>query len=693
MSDRFLSPDGCFQLSRSSKEEIRSSFRQLVERVNRTLERLELVSKPNWNNLIVPFYETQSSIDQFGNRVLGIYVYSISNPDYQEVYCEIYADFAELETKLISSANFMTKVAELREMTEYNSYDLDQKNYLQSLLNKAATQGTLMDEGLKKSIADLQREISTWAQVFNSNVQKSTEEAGITVHDVADLGPMPRRWIVEASEDYNRKFNPQPLARSTHDSGPWLISLTSGVYAPFMEYSENRALKKEIYSQKRQVASSGPLDNNEAIHQLLIKRKQLAQLRGFENFLESSLEFTTARAAQLEQLATMLADPFKKKQSERHDIYRGMARADGLPDLQPWDIARYERQHKESLGFDQEEIARYFPYTETKKALFKLVEDCFSIRIIEATGDVDSWHADVEFYRVSDADGTDLGGFYIDPYQRSGEKIVGTQNVGAFCVTLRESQLIDQKNIRPIGMLSYGFAPPSADAPSLCQPVDIASFLHEFGHLLAVLLKQQSAKTISPAFYLEIDSVEFESMILECWAHVPYILKRVSKHVKTGEPLSDAQVEMLKKFLQDESSERGHGLLAITQVSLALYSTFDPARDDLKTTVDRIMRQVYASPYFDHDRFVWGCTPLFTLNGYLANTYMYLWAMTVAHTYLANIENTGWNDLSVQKLGQTLKQTLYRHAAVGRPMHALKLATGRDAPDFAGFAQKLISVP
>lgn len=74
MSDRFLSPNGCFQLSRSSKEEIRGSFRQLVERVDRTLERLELVAEPSWDNLIVPFYEAQSSIEQFGNRVMGIYV-------------------------------------------------------------------------------------------------------------------------------------------------------------------------------------------------------------------------------------------------------------------------------------------------------------------------------------------------------------------------------------------------------------------------------------------------------------------------------------------------------------------------------------------------------------------------------------------------------------------------------------------
>jgi oligopeptidase A len=686
MSNRFLNHDGCFQLTPSSKEEIRESFKQLKNETLQTIESLKTIGRPTWDNLIVPFYNAHVSIENFGGRFTAVYVYSVSNPEYQEIYGELYSDFAELESILASSTHIVEQIAQLKHSAEYQTYDQEQKNYIQSILNKAKNQATLLAKDLKQSISDINNEIAEWEQVFNSNVQKATVAAGIVVYDIADLGDMPQQWVVRASEHFNKKFNKGPHELSTLESGPWYISLTSGVYTPFMEYSRNRLLKKEIYSQKRQIASQGELDNTEPILKLVTKRNELAQRLGFPNFLEKSLELTTANAQQLDQLCASLTTPFKNAQQKLHDVYRKAALQDGIQTLESWDLALYERLHKESLGFNKEEFAEYFPYMELKKGIFKLFEDCFSIKLKEATQEVTTWNPDVEFYRVLDMDGTELGSFYIDPYQRAGEKIVGTQNLGAFCATIRESQIIDQQDVRPVGVLSFAFPVPTQDLPSLCQAEDIAVLFHEFGHLLAVVLKKQSTKTISPSFQLETDAVEFESMMLECWAQVPYILKRLSRHYKTGEPLSDLMIEKLKTFLAQETNERAHGLLGITQVSLALYSTFDPAKDDLQTVVNKIMTDVHASPNFQDDRFVWGCTPLFTLGNYLANTYMYLWAMTVAHTYLMEIESVGWNDESVKAFGQKLKSTLYRHACVGQPMHALKLATGKDMPDFAGFA-------
>ncbi|MGZ3770275.1 MAG: M3 family metallopeptidase [Bdellovibrio sp.] len=688
MSERFFGPNGCFDLTSSSKEEIKKSFELLTEEVCLKIENLKKVVEPDWDNFIVPFYNTQILIDEFGSRLIAVYVYSISNSDYQNAYQEIFSDFAELEIELVSSSELIEKVFSLTSSSEYLLYDQEQKKYLQSILNKAKNQGTLSDQNLKQAILEINRDISKWAEVFNSNIQKATLAAGIVVRDSKDLADLPQDWVARASEHFNAHFKSD---ESTPESGPWYISLTSGVYTPFMEYSRNRALKKEIYSQKRTIASQGEYDNTEAILNLITKRKELANLRGFKDFLENSLEFTTATSVQLDQLCNSLTVPLRREQEQLHGIFRNIAFKDGIQFLEPWDIALYDRLYKEALGFNKEEIAEYFPYHDTKRAIFKLFEDCFSIQIKNATAEVNSWNADVEFYWVIDCDGTELGGFYIDPYQRVGEKIVGTQNIGAFCATLRESTLINGQNIRPIGILSFGFPVPTQESPSFCQLEELAFFFHEFGHLLAVLLKKQSQKTISPSFHLENDTVEFESMMLECWAQVPYILKRISKHYKTGEPLSDSKIEMLKSFLRNETNERAQGLLAISHISLALYSAFDPLKEDLQFVVNKITNEIFAAPLFEEDKFVWGCTPLFTLNGYLANTYMYLWAMTVAHTYLMEIESKGWNDDSIKKFGQTLKTTLYHYAAIGQPMHALKMATGKDSPDFEGFAMSRIS--
>jgi Zn-dependent oligopeptidase len=108
------------------------------------------------------------------------------------------------------------------------------------------------------------------------------------------------------------------------------------------------------------------------------------------------LEFTSATSDQLDKLCNSLMAPLKKAQEKRHDVYRNMASKDGIQDLEPWDVALHNRPHKEALGFNKEEIAKYFPYQDTKRAIFDLFEDCFSIKIKKATKEVQSWNSDVE---------------------------------------------------------------------------------------------------------------------------------------------------------------------------------------------------------------------------------------------------------------------------------------------------------
>ncbi|MEK2689259.1 M3 family metallopeptidase [Bdellovibrio sp. GT3] len=683
MSERFLSSNGCFEMTHSSKAEIKAAFAQLSKELDAKIATLKAVSDPTWDNFMVPFYEAEVLVASFASRLIVVYVYSISNDEYQEAYSEIFSDYTELERRLVSTTEIIAKVQSLQEGNEYQSFKQEQKKYIQSILNNAKSQGTLADAQLKQSISGINKEIAKWSEVFNSNIQKATVAGGIVVHDRKDLGELPQQWVVRASEHFNTHLKKN---ESTPEQGPWLISFTTGVYLPFMEYSPNRELKKQIYKQRKQIASHGEFDNSEAIRNILTKRKELAQIRGFENFLESSLDVNTATADQLDQLCKSLALAYKKTQEQLHDSYREMAARDGIQELEAWDLALYGRLYNESQGFDAAKIAEYFPYKETKERIFKLFEECFSIRFENATAEVKSWNADVEFYWLFDEDGTKLGGFYIDPYQRAGEKIVGTQSIGAFWSTLREPSLENGESITPIGVLSFGFPSPTPDKPSLLDFEELSGFFHEFGHLFALYLRKKNQGTISPQFRIEEDSLEFESMVLEYWGQNPYVLKKIAKHYKTGESLTDAQVGMLTKFMRKEVDERAHGLLHLSQISLHVYSGFNPDKDDLQSVVNEITKSVKAAPYFEEDRSMWGTTPVFTLNGYLANCYMYLWAMTVAYTYHAEIESTGWNDQSMKKLGQTLKSTLYRYSLVGQSMHALKLATGKDVPDFEGFA-------
>lgn len=693
MENRFLDTNGCFNLTHSSKAEIKESFEKLKKSVDIEIETLKKIPNPNWDNFIVPLYQTQISIDNFVNRLLIVFVYSISNAEYQEIYGDLYSEISSLNLKILSTFEIIEKIQTLESLPEFQSYDTDQRNYIKSLLRKATEQGTLLNSETKQKIDKINNEISQLSSAFNSNLKNATDAAFVIVNNRSDLGEIPANWLEITSTQYRSRF---PKSSELPDDdltniqpGPWLITLNSGAYKPFMEYATNRELKKEIYIQNRQLASRGEFDNTDVIKKLLIKRKELAQVLGFDNFLEKSLAFTSATSEQLTYLYESLSTVFKNNHEKMIQIYTKMAFKDGIENLEPWDFAFYERRYNELLGLNYESIKEYFPYKNVQKSIFNLVEDGFSIQIKEATDKVKVWNSDVQFFQVYDFDGTELGGFYIDPYQRAGEKIVGTQNVGAFCGTIRESTFDQNEKITPIAVLSYGFSTPTQNTPSFCSPTDISLFLHEFGHLLSILLKNHRQSSINPSFILENDTIEFESMTLESLGMVPFILKKISSHFQSGESLSDIQVESLKADLIRKTQERAHQLLYITKISLEIYSSFDPKTDDLKNLIHSTKKNLFSSPQLEDDRFAWDCTPLFTIEEYLAQTYMYLWATTTAYTYRKEIDQMGWSEETIKTFMQTLKKTLYRYASVGRSMHALELATGNKLPDFKGFCNSM----
>ena len=89
-----------------------------------------------------------------------------------------------------------------------------------------------------------------------------------------------------------------------------------------------------------------------------------------------------------------------------------------MNDLQAWDISFYaERLREDRYAITQEELRPYFPAPAVLKGLFAVVERLYGIRIQRRDG-VDSWHPDVQFFVIKDADGNTRGMFYVDLYAR-----------------------------------------------------------------------------------------------------------------------------------------------------------------------------------------------------------------------------------------------------------------------------------
>ena len=95
------------------------------------------------------------------------------------------------------------------------------------------------------------------------------------------------------------------------------------------------------------------------------------------------------------------------------------------------------------------------------------------------------------------------------------------------------------------------FNPPEGNKPSLLFHREVVTFFHEFGHAMHQMCSEANFHKFSGT-HVERDFVEMPSQMLENWIWDPKMLKRISKHYKTGQPLSDEAIKNVtasKNFL------------------------------------------------------------------------------------------------------------------------------------------------
>jgi oligopeptidase A len=145
------------------------------------------------------------------------------------------------------------------------------------------------------------------------------------------------------------------------------------------------------------------------------------------------------------------------------------------------------------------------------------------------------WHPSVEFYRI-ERDGQLVGQFYLDPSARAGKR------GGAWMDDVRARWLRPDTGLlqTPVAHLVCNFASGVDGKPPLLTHDDVTTLFHEFGHGLHHMLTQVNERDVSGISGVEWDAVELPSQFMEnfCWEWT--VLRHMTAHVDTGEPLPRA---------------------------------------------------------------------------------------------------------------------------------------------------------
>ena len=394
--------------------------------------------------------------------------------------------------------------------------------------------GALLDDAGKARLRELTEEASMLALQFSQNLLKENKAYTLHITDAAQLDGLP-----DTARDQ--------AAQAAKDKGVdgWVFTLDFPSYSPFMTYSTQRDLRKELYmARSTECTHDNDANNLDICKRLVNIRREMAQLLGYDTYADYVLKHRMAsNVKNVYKLLYDLIDAYKPTAEKEVADVQALAQKLEGPDfhVEPWDFSYYSHKlQMERYNLDAEMLRPYFQLDNVIKGVFGLATRLYGITFKE-NKDIPVYHPDVKAYEVYDKDGSYLAVFYADFYPREGKQ-------GGAWMTEFQGQHITRKgvNVRPHVSVVTNFTKPTATKPALLTLGEVETFLHEFGHSLHGMFANTRFESLSGT-NVWWDFVEMPSQFMENYAVEPAFLHTFAFHYQTGAPIPDDLIDRIVK--------------------------------------------------------------------------------------------------------------------------------------------------
>ncbi|MDH1766001.1 M3 family metallopeptidase [Comamonas aquatica] len=585
------------------------------------------------------------------------------SPELRAAYNEVLPKITEFWTNLGADERLYAKYKAI----DVNRLTAEQKKAHANALRGFVLSGAELQGAARERFAKIQERAAELAQKFSENTLDATDTWAYYATE-AELDGVPAD-VVQAAR----------AAAQAEGKDGYKLTLKMPCYLPVMQFAHSTALREKLYrayvtrASDQAEGDAVQYDNAPLIKEILALRLEEAQLLGYANFAEVSLVPKMAQSPQqvigfLRDLAQR-ARPYAEK--DVADLRAFAAKELGLSDPQPWDWTYIAEKLKEArYAFSEQEVKQYFTAPKVLDGLFKIIETLFDVKISRDTAAV--WHPAVQFYRL-ERQGQTVGQFYLDQPARKGKR------GGAWMDDVRSRWLRPDTGLlqTPVAHMVCNFADGVDGKPALLTHDDVITLFHESGHALHHMLTQVNEKDVSGINGVEWDAVELPSQFMEnfCWEWD--VLRHMTAHVETGEPLPRA---LYDKMIAAKNFQAGMGTLR--QVEFALFDmllhTEHQPDADYNALLQQVRAEVAVLPTTAYNRSTNTFSHIFA-GGYAAGYYSYKWAEVLsADAYAAFEETQGSDGSTSQTTAQKYLHNILEMGGSRSAMDNFKAFRGRE---------------
>ena len=601
--------------SKMQTKDMFNAIKYLVNENKAIVKKTEKLKNPTWDNFV---YQIENSDDKISKVWAPIrHLNSVMNDkDIRKQYERSLNLLTSYYGKIGQNKNLFSQYERFYEKNK-KKLNSNQVKLLEDILKGFKLSGVHLDPAKRKSFRECQEKLAKLESKFEQNILDSTNSWTKNIKDLKTLQGVPQNAIEIAAE----------VASKNKQEG-YTLTLDQPCYMAIMTFSENRALRKDLYlAYVSRASKKFPVnkkwDNTKLIEDILKLRHKIATILDYNNYAEYSLATKMAKSPNevINFLESLKRKALKQSKKEIKVLEKYAMEKLKLKTIKPWDLAFISEKYKEeNFGVSQEELKKYFPVENVIKGLFKLVESLYGIKVkLKKTKDV--WHKDVRLYEIYDKKNNLRGKFYFDLYARQNKR------GGAWmdeCIQRREK--LNGKIQSPVAFITCNSSPPTKKSPAFFTHYDVETLFHEFGHGLQHMLTTINYAGISGISGVEWDAVELPSQFMENWCWEKNVLDTFAFDYKTKKKLPSA---LFKKLLATKNYNTGLALLRQIEFSLFDFLLHMDEKNKKTKLAEHILRDVRKEtamlPIHENNKFENSFAHIFS-GGYAAGYYSYKWA-------------------------------------------------------------------
>jgi peptidyl-dipeptidase Dcp len=659
----YKTPHDVVPFDRIRMEDYEEAFMEGIRRADEQIEKtINNPEKPTFDNTIINKDDDPEGYYDLLDRVSTVFFNLLS----AETNDEMDALAQKMQPILTKHANDVRLNKRLFERIKavhlhHRRLTAEEKMLLDNCYDGFVRSGALLDEQGKERLRQLTEEASMLALQFSQNLLKENKAFTLHITDEQQLDGLPETARAAAAQ----------TAKEQGKEG-WVFTLDMPSFSPFMTYSTQRELRRQMYMARNTVCTHDNTENNLQICQRLVNlRREMAQLLGYKTYADYVLKHRMAsNVRNVYRLLDQLIDAYKPAAVKEIDEIEKLARRMEGKDfkMEPWDMSFYSHKLQlKKFNIDSEMLRPYFELSRVIQGVFGLANRLYGITFKENAA-LPVYHPDVKAYEVFDKDGSFLAVFYADFHPRKGKQ-------GGAWMTEYQGQWIDRKgrNVRPHVSVVMNLTKPTDEKPALLTLGEVETFLHEFGHSLHGMFANTRFESLSGT-NVWWDFVELPSQFMENFAVEKDFLRTFAFHYETGEPLPD---ELIDRIVRSRNFMAAYGCLrqvSFGLLDMAYYTQKEEFSDDIVTFEKKAWQKAMITPQLTDTCMTVQFSHIMA-GGYAAGYYSYKWAEVLDADAFSVFKREG---IFNQQTAQRFRDCILSKGGTEHPMTLYKNFRGQE---------------